>query len=228
MREPQQRVVRERLVQALDEVREGVLEMGSMVDKAISHSMQALVEHDLDLARAVIDHDKALNRKRFDIETEAVNILAMHQPMAGDLRFILATQTIAVELERMGDYARGIAEIVVRMGYQPPVKPLIDLPGMAEAAQAMLRDVLDAYARRDAAAARTVPARDDAVDALNDRIYNDLIEVMIRNPDTVTRATYLLWITHNLERMADRVTNIAERIVFMVTGELVEMDVSSY
>ncbi len=228
MPEPQQRVVRERLVQSLDEMREGVLEMGSMVDKAIGYSMQALAARDLDLAQAVIDSDKALNRKRFDIETEAVNILAMHQPMAGDLRFILATQTIAVELERMGDYARGIAEIVVRMGYQPPVKPLIDLPGMAEAAQAMLRDVLDAYARRDAAAARTVPARDDAVDALNDRIYNDLIEVMIRNPDTVTRATYLLWITHNLERMADRVTNIAERIVFMVTGELVEMDVSSY
>lgn len=228
MPEPQQRVVRERLVQSLEGLREGVLEMGSMVDKAIAHAMQALVERDLDMARAVIENDKALNRKRFDIETEAVNILAMHQPMAGDLRFILATQTIAVELERMGDYARGIADIAVRMGYQPPVKPLIDLPRMAETARAMLRDVLDAYARRDAVAAKAVPARDDAVDALNDRIYNDLIDIMIRNPETVTRATYLLWITHNLERLADRVTNIAERIVFMVTGELVEMDVSSY
>lgn len=228
MPEPQQRVVRERLVQSLDELREGVLEMGSMVDKAIAQSMQALVERDLDLARAVIVNDQALNRKRFDLETEAVNILALHQPMAGDLRFILATQTIGVELERMGDYARGIADITVRMGYQPPVKPLVDVPRMAELARAMLRDVLDAYVRRDVTAARAIPARDDAVDDLNDRIYTKLIDIMIRDPDTVSRATYLLWVTHNLERLADRTTNIAERIVFMVTGELVEMDVSSY
>lgn len=220
--------MRERLVQGLEDLRQGVLEMGSMVDKAIVQAMQALAERDLDLARTVIANDQALNRKRFDLETEAVDILALQQPMAGDLRFILATQTIAVELERMGDYARGIAEIAVRLGYQPPVKPLVDLPRMAEMARAMLHDALDAYIRRDADAARTLPARDDAVDALNDRIYSELLDIMIRNPDTISRATYLLWVTHNLERMADRTTNIAERIVFMVTGELVEMDVSSY
>jgi phosphate transport system protein len=148
--------------------------------------------------------------------------------MARDLRFIMATQIIAIELERMGDYARGIAEIALRMGHAPPIKPVVDLPKMADLARDMLREVLDAFARRDVSLARAIPQRDDAVDALNDRIYSAVIDLMIQDPQTVNRATWLLWVTHNIERLADRVTNVAERVVFMVTGELTEMDVSSY
>jgi phosphate transport system protein len=225
---PEQRIVRERFTLALDALNQGVLELGSMVDKAIQKAMQALVEQDLDLARQVMVNDQALNRLRFDLENAALDILALQQPMARDLRFIMATQIIAIELERMGDYARGIAEIALRMGHAPPIQPVEDLPKMADIARAMLREVLDAFARRDVALARAIPQRDDAVDALNDRIYSEVIELMIQDPSTVNRATWLLWVTHNIERLADRVTNVAERVVFMVTGELVEMDVSSY
>jgi len=225
---PEQRVVRERLVLALDALNQGVLELGSMVDKALSNSMQALIERDLDLARQVVVNDQVLNRLRFALENASLDILALHQPMARDLRFIMATQIIAIELERMGDYARGIAEIAVRMGHTPIPQPPASLTKMAELAHSMLGESLDAFARRDVALARTIPQRDDAVDALNDRIYSDLINLMISDPQTINVATWLLWVTHNIERLADRVTNVAERVVFMVTGELTEMDVSSF
>lgn len=223
-----ERVTRDKFVHALDELNQSTLELGSMVDKAITQAMHALFQRDMDLARHVIVNDQTINRKRFALENAALDLLAMHQPMARDLRFILATQIIAIELERMGDYARGIAEVSVRMGYLPPTKCVDDLTRMAELARAMLSDVLDAFARRDAVLARSLPKRDDDVDILNDRIYQQLVDLMIREPQTVNHATWLLWITHNVERLADRVTNIAERVVFMVTGELVELEVSSF
>jgi len=221
-------MTRETLTRQIHQLQDEILLLGSMVEQAMLTAVDALKRRDGVVAKKIYSDDRLINEKRFAIENAVLITIATQQPMARDLRFIAAVLVIAIELERMGDYARGIAEIVVRMGYQPPVKPLIDLPHMAEMARAMLRDALDAYVQRDVAAAKALPARDDAVDALNDRIYHELIDIMIRHPDTVARATYLLWITHNIERMADRVTNIAERIVFMVTGELVEMDVSSY
>ena len=223
-----ERVTRGKFTHALDELNQGVLTLGSMVDKAIAKAMQALHQRDLDLAREVIENDQAINRRRFDLENLALDVLAMQQPMAKDLRFIMATQIIAIELERMGDYARGIAEVTVRMGFGPPLKSVDDLVRMAELARTMLSDALDAFAQRNVDLARALPARDDAVDALNDRIYQTQVDLMIHDPAMVNCATWLLWITHNIERLADRVTNIAERVVFMVTGELVEMDVSTF
>lgn len=227
MPEPQ-KVTREKFSHALDALNQGVLELGSMVDKALGQSIQALVNRDMDLAHQVITHDQVINQKRFDLELAALDIIAMQQPMARDLRFVMATTIIAIELERMGDYARGIAEITVRIGHTPPIKPLIDIPKMATLASAMLHEALDAFTKRDAQLARAIPKRDDDVDLLNERVYRELVALMSRDPDTVTRATWLLWISHNIERLADRVTNVAERVVFMVTGELSEMDVSTF
>ncbi len=223
-----ERVTRGKFIHALDELNQGVLTLGSMVDKAIARAMQALAQRNLDLAREVIENDQTLNRRRFELENIALDVLARQQPMAGDLRFIMATQIIAIELERMGDYARGIAEVTLRMSTCPSPRSLDDLMRMSDLARAMLSDALDAFAQRDAALARSLAARDDAVDALNDRIYAAQVDVMTHDPQMVNCATWLLWITHNIERLADRVTNIAERVVFMVTGELVEMDVSTF
>lgn len=223
-----ERVARGRFTQTLDALHQGVLTLGSMVDKAIVQAIRALVERNFDLAREVIESDQAINRRRFDLENLALDVLAMQQPMAGDLRFIMATQIIAIELERMGDYARGIAEVTLRMAYCPPPKAVEDLIRMSELARAMLSDALEAFARRDIVLARALPTRDDAVDTLNDRIYKTQVDLMIHDPEMVNCATWVLWITHNIERLADRVTNIAERVVFMVTGQLVEMDVSTF
>lgn len=224
----EQRVLRERFTQELESLRLGILELGSMVDKAVTDCMRALAERNIDLARDVVSRDKLINVKRFTIEEQVIDLLATQQPMARDLRFIAAVLVIAIELERMGDYARGIGEVTVRMGHAPLARPLGQLTQMADLARSMLSDALDAFARQDAPAARLLPVKDDAVDTINDQIYQELVELMITDPRMVTSATWLLWITHNLERLADRATNIAERVVFMVTGQLEEMDVSTY
>ena len=148
--------------------------------------------------------------------------------MAGDLRAIIALLHIVVELERMGDYAEGIAKISLSMGDAPPLKPLIDIPRMAEKATNMLNDSIDALLNRDMVKANAVCQADDAVDELYDQVYRELLLCMIQDPDTIQRATYLLWVAHDLERIADRATNIAERVIFLVTGKLVEINVSRY
>lgn len=221
-------VTRERFVQEMDAMKQGILELGSMVDKAVADSMRALADRQLDLAREVVARDKQINLKRFTVEEQVINLLATQQPMARDLRFIAAVLVIAIELERMGDYARGIAEVTIRMGHAPLAQPIVRLSQMADLARDMLGDSLDAFTTQDVSLARSIPAKDNAVDTLNDQIYHDLVQQMIHDPQTVTAATWLLWITHNLERLADRATNIAERVVFMVTGELEEMDVSTF
>ena len=212
----------------LREIQDDILAMGSMVSKAISRSIEALKNRDLDLANQVIADDKKVDRKRFEIEDKCVELIATQQPMASDLRTILAVLNILSEVERIGDYAEGIAKIAVMIGNEPPLKPLIDIPRMAEQMVDMLRRSLDAFVNRDAAAAKQIVAEDDTIDHLYDQVFRELLMFMAEDPKTITRATRLIWVAHNLERAADRVTNICERVVFVVTGKMEEIGASKY
>ncbi len=209
-------------------LRDDVLILGSMVDKAIDRSVEALKRRDRNESEIIISDDFKINRKRFEIEEKCLLLLATQQPIASDLRVIAAALNIITDLERMGDHAEGLAKINLLMGNEPPLKPLVDIPHMADKARDMLKRSLDAFVARNAEAARALADEDDEVDALYNRVYKDLLEYMIKDPSTIQRATYLLWAAHNLERIADRVTNICERIVFMVTGRMEETNVSKY
>ncbi len=201
-----------------------LLILGSMVEKAIAKSLDALKRRDLESSRQVILEDDFIDEKRFQLEEQCVELIATQQPMASDLRAIITMLHIAVELERMGDYAEGIAKISLMMGDEPPLKPLIDIPRMSEMATDMLRRSLDALVHRDTVSAMAVCHDDDDVDALYDQVYRELIFFMIQDPKTIQRATYLLWVAHDIERVADRATNIAERVIFMVTGKMIEIN----
>ncbi len=209
-------------------LRDDVLILSSMVDKAIARSVDALRRRDFNESETIISDDMKINRKRFEIEEKCLLLLATQQPMATDLRVIAAAMHIITDLERMGDHAEGIAKINLMMGDEPLLKPLIDIPKMADKSRDMLRRALDAFIARDAVAATALATEDDEVDTLYNQVYRDLLQIMIADPSTITRATYLLWVAHNLERVADRITNICERIVFMVTGQMQEMNVSKY
>jgi phosphate transport system protein len=203
-------------------LQDDLLQMGSMVEKQIERSMAALKALDHLAAQRVIRADDEIDHKRFQIEERAIQLIATQQPMASDLRTIVAALNMIVDLERMGDHAEGIAKIVLLHGEQPLLKPLIDLPRMAEIAAGMLHRALDAFIARDDAAARRVEAEDDEIDALYEQVYRELLTYMLSDPRTIDRATWLLWVAHNLERIADRATNIAERVVFVVTGHMEE------
>ncbi len=210
---------------ALAQVRDNVLRLGEMVDQAIGRALESLQRRDRALAQQVIDEDARVNALRFRVEEECLALIATQQPMAGDLRAVVAAMNIVVDIERMGDHATGIAKTVLRMGHEPLLKPLIDIPKMADMAREMLRESLEAYVRRDADWARRIAARDDEIDHLYKAVFDELLEIMAKDPSTVTRATYLLWCAHNLERIGDRVTNIAERVVFAATGDMKELNV---
>jgi phosphate transport system protein len=209
--------------QELGELRDNVLRLGSMVDTAFGQSIQALKERNQALAAHVIADDERINNLRFKIEEDCLSMIARQQPAARDLRFIVAVINIVLDLERMGDHASGIATIVQAMEGQPPLKPLIDLPRMAQIAQEMLRASLEAFIAEDAEAAMSIPKRDNEVDDLYNQIFRELISFMIEDPRTVTRAMYLLFCAHNVERIADRVTNICERVAFVATGRMEEI-----
>ncbi|HXV97339.1 MAG TPA: phosphate signaling complex protein PhoU [Anaerolineae bacterium] len=208
--------------QALHELRDDVLQMGSMVDTAVDNAVRALKEGNSALAGQVIAEDDKINDLRFDIEEDTVKLIARQQPVAGDLRIILAAMNIALDLERMGDHAKGIAVIVQRMGGEPPVKPLIDIPRMAAISRDMLRQSLDAFLAEDTAQAQAIAQRDDEVDQLYTEIFQELVEIIAADTTLITRAMFLLFAAHNLERIADRVTNICERVIFLSTGRLSE------
>ena len=212
----------------LREIQDEVLVMGSMVGKAITSSVKALKERDLDLAHQIISDDLKVNQKRFEIEEKCVELIATQQPMASDLRIIIAILNITTEIERIGDYAMGIARIVLMIGDEPPLKPLIDIPRMTEKMTAMLHRSLDAFVKHDADSAREIATEDDDVDNLYDQVFRELLTFMAEDPRTITRATRLIWVAHNLERSADRVTNICERVVYMVTGKMEEIGASQY
>ena len=202
--------------------------LAQIVGKSINRAVDALKRRDLVASQEVVNDDDYIDQKRYEIEDRCVDMIATQQPMAGDLRAIIALLHIVVELERMGDYAEGIAKISLAMGDAPPLKPLIDIPRMAEKATTMLNDSIDSLLNRDMVKANAVCQADDEVDDLYDQVYHELILFMIQDPENIQRATYLLWVAHDLERIADRATNIAERVIFLVTGKLVEINVSRY
>ncbi len=212
----------------LDLLQKEVEVLATTVEKSINLAVDSLRRRDLVNSQQVVNDDDYIDQKRFEIEDRCIDLIASQQPMARDLRVIIALLHIAVELERIGDYAEGIAKISLAMGEEPPVKPLVDIPIMAEKATEMLRISMDSLFTRDVVKAHQVCQSDDEVDELYDRVYQELVHLMIRDPETVTRATYLLWVSHDLERIADRATNIAERVIFLVTGKLVETKASKY
>lgn len=203
-------------------LKDELLVLGSMVEEAILGSVEALKKRDLEASRRIYETDAQINARRFAIEEKVMILIATQQPMARDLRLLASILEIAGELERMGDYAKGIATINIRMGDQPLLKPLIDIPRMANKATDMLHRALDAFVREDAETARTIPAEDDEVDELYHQVYRELMTFVLSDPTAIQCANWLLWAAHNLERVADRVTNICERTVFIVTGTIRE------
>ncbi|HLF79153.1 MAG TPA: phosphate signaling complex protein PhoU [Dehalococcoidia bacterium] len=212
----------------LSEIQEDILVMAEMVAVAISRSIDSVRNRDVELARQIITADLRINARRYEIEEKCIDLIATQQPLASDLRTIIAVQNIIVDLERMGDHAEGIAKIAIMLAEDPPLKPYIDIPRMAEIAEDMLRGSLEAYKLRDVDLARRICDRDDEVDALYDQVYRELLVYMLNDPRTIERATRVTWIAHNLERIADRVTNICERVVYMVEGKIEELNVSKY
>jgi phosphate transport system protein len=208
----------------LTEINEGLLRIGSLVDAAIELSIQALAHRDTALARQVDADDAKVNALRFQVEEECLALIARQQPAASDLRAVLAAFSIVTDLERMGDHAAGIARTVLHMGDEPLLKPLIDLPRMAETCREMLRQALQAYVERDAEKARPIVAMDDTVDGLYTQIFREILSFMVEDPHTTSRGLYLIFAAHNLERIGDRVTNIVERILFMASGEMRELN----
>lgn len=209
----------------LQGLQDDVLVLGSVVEKAIAEAVQALQQQDHKAARDLIARDRAINEKRYAIEGDALTLIATQQPLASDLRTIFTVLEIATELERIGDYAKGIAKVGVLMDGEHLLKPFAQIPRMADLARRMLQQALEAFVQRDAALARAIGAQEQEMDALHNAVYRELLSLITADPDNVDRASYLLWVAHNLERTADRVLNICERVIFTVTGEMVEMDV---
>jgi len=213
---------REKFEHDLHRLQDEILELGAMAERAVTESVQALKGRDVDHARRIIEGDRHINERRYAIENETLTLIATQQPMAGDLRTLAAILEIATELERMADYAKGIATIALKIeGF---VKPLVDIPRMAAKACDMLHRSLEAFLRQDVDAARAIPKEDVEVDALYEQIYRELITYIMADPKVIDQATRLTWVAHNLERVADRVGNICERIVFSVTGHGEELD----
>lgn len=216
-------MIRKTFESEIQQVKDEVILLGSMVEHAIIGSVEALKKRDIKASGKLIAEDKEINKKRFAIENQLMILIATQQPMAHDLRLLASTMEIISELERMGDYAKGIANINLRMGEEALLKPLIDIPRMAQKGADMLHRSLTAFVNEDVEAAKSIPMEDDEVDALYNQIYRELMMFVIQDAKTIERANWLLWVAHNLERVADRVTNICERTVFIATGEFNEI-----
>ncbi len=220
-------MARETFDDQLKRLQDELLAMGEMVDQAIERSVYALAQRDVVLANEVIAADERINHKQRDIEEKSLVLIATQQPLASDLRAIFSVASIANDLERMSDHAKGIAVIFLRMADQPLLKPLVDIPRMAEKDRYLLREQLRAFVARDAARAKQLAAEDEELNRLYNQIYRELLTFMMEDPRTISRATYLLWIAHNLERIGDRTTNIGERTVFLLTSEIEELNVEA-
>jgi phosphate transport system protein len=219
-------MIRKTFEHELQEVKDDILVLGSMVEQAILASVEALKKRDIEAAKNILKADRDINKKRFEIENKLMILIATQQPMAHDLRLLASSMEIISELERMGDYAKGIANINIRMGDEPLLKPLIDIPRMAQKDVDMLHRALTAFVEEDVEVAKSLPMEDDEVDALYNQVYRELMTFVIKDPKAIERANWLLWVAHNLERVADRVTNICERTIFIATGEVVEISAS--
>lgn len=220
-------MARETFDDQLKRLQDELLAMGEMVDQAIERSVYALAQRDIGLANELIAADEQINHKQRDIEEKSLVLIATQQPLASDLRAIFSVASIANDLERMSDHAKGIAVIFLRMADQPLLKPLIDIPRMAEKDRYLLREQLRAFVARDATRAKQLASEDEELNRLYNQIYRELLTFMMEDPRTISRATYLLWIAHNLERIGDRTTNIAERTVFLLTSEIEELNVEA-
>jgi len=208
--------------QSLAELQANILALGDMVEGALVHSVDLLEQRDLEGSQQLIEGDRVIDEKRYAIEAEALTLIATQAPMATDMRTLAAALFIANELERIGDYAKGIGRVNVRIGPGPLIKPLIDIPPMVVVSQDMLHRSLEAYARRDVALARAIIPEDDEVDALYGQIYAELMTLVFEDMSKIRQANLLLMAAHNLERAADRATNICERVIYVVTGELLD------
>jgi phosphate transport system protein len=212
----------------LRQLQDDVLALGSMAEKAILDSVEALRDGDTEWSRRIILDDARINKKRFEIEDRCIFVIASQQPMATDLRALVSVLYIITDIERMADHAEGIASINLMMGDEPLPRKLSYIPAMADRAIAMLRNSLKAYIDHDVDAARQICDADDEVDRLQDSVYDECFQAMITDPTTIQRNTYLLWAAHNLERIADRCTNVCERVVYTATGRMDELNVSKY
>ena len=215
---------RDRFDHKLLQIKDEILLLGSMVEKATFNALSALKERNFSAAQQVIEEDQAINDKRFAIENAILILMATQQPLAYDLRLLAAMLLIANELERMGDYAKGISNSTLRLGITDIPMPVREIEKMGELAVGMLHKALTAFVNENLDEATRIPEEDDQVDELFNKAYRNIVSSMIANPATIDDASFLLWIFHNLERMADRVTNICERTVFIISGELFEMD----
>lgn len=207
----------------LEKLQDQVLILGSLVGDALVSSVVFLKKRDFAGSERLIERDREINEKRFEIEEQTLALIALHQPVARDLRTLGAILEVATELERIGDYAKGIGKINLLIGDQPLIKPLIDLPLMADKASSMLQHALQAFVSRDLEVARAIPGEDDEVDDLYNQVYRELLTFILSEPGSIEQANYLLWAAHNLERAADRTINVCERVVFMVTGDMREL-----
>ena len=207
----------------IQHLKDEIILMGSMVEQSLLDSVEALKKRDVEASKEIVQRDNVVNEKRFHLENEVMIIIATQQPMARDLRVLASILEVSSELERMGDYAKGIGVINVRMGNEALLKPLVDIPRMAEIGTSMLHRALAAFINEDVETARAIPKEDDLVDDLYIQVYRELMTFIMADPKNIERANWLLWVAHNLERFADRVTNICERTIFIVTGELTEI-----
>ena len=216
---------RDNLVLHMQEIKDELLVMGSLVEKATFTAVEALKNRDRNTARQIYLDDQLINNKRYAVENDVLILIATQQPMARDLRLMAAMLEIASELERMGDYAKGICKVIFGLGDVDIPVPMKDIELMAKYAVEMLHEALTAFFHEDAEAARAIPQEDDRVDKLFNKVELFIIQTMVANPESIDHANLLMWVAHNLERMADRVTNICERTIFVVTGELIELEV---
>ena len=218
------REIRETLDRKIEDHFKVITDMGGIVEQAILGSVKALHDGDMELARKIYTNDQIINKKRYELEASALITVATQQPMAIDLRILASILDIAGELERIGDYAKGIARIAMRLEHQTPLQQLVHLQKMAELTADMLHRAIGAFVELDEKTALSIPKEDDQIDILYNKVYQELLDLMINDRDNIDRATFHLWVAHNLERGADRVTNICERTVFTTSGELIEFD----
>ncbi len=212
--------IRSALDREENRIKDDLLRMGSMIESAIDRAIAALKQRDASLAQQVVDDDRLINQLRYRVEDECLTVIATQQPAAHDLRVIVAATHVAVEMERMADHAAGIASITLRMIDQPLLKPLIDMPIMAGIVKEMTRSGLDSFIHNDVDLAHRTILRDDEVDQMYQQIFRELLTYMLEDPKNISRATFLLWVAHNLERIGDRATNVCERTIFVSTGQL--------
>ncbi|MEM7535277.1 MAG: phosphate signaling complex protein PhoU [Chloroflexota bacterium] len=221
-------MIRKQFNQDLEHLQDELLILGSMASHALTHSVNVLMRLDQQQAKVLIENDRIINAKKYQIEETCLKLIATQQPLARDLRLVTGAIELSTELERIGDYAKGIGKITRYLGPNPQVSPPAQLPTMRDTVVSMLRRALDAFVDQDLQTARTLPLQDDEVDDLYNEINHQMLQFIVKQPSSMDQVNYIIWAAHNLERAGDRVTNICERTIYTITGEFVEMDETVY